>query len=334
MMVLQDIMIRHCTLLFYWFGTAFLAFGQPAAPLRLESRIELPGVNGRIDHLSVDIKSKRLFVAALGNHTLEVLDLNASRVVKSIPELAEPQGVLYDPATNKLFVACAGDGSTRIFDARSYQLLTTAHFSADADNLRYEPENRRVIVGYGEGALGMLDEKGNKAAEIRLDAHPESFQLESKGPRIFVNVPDRKEIEVADRRKGTVVARWPVTRAQKNFPMALDEAHGLLFTGCRAPARLLVLNLSDGKVIAEPPIVGDTDDLFYDSARQRVYVIGGEGFIDTLRQVDAGHYERIDRTKTAPGARTGLFVPAFNRLYVAVPHRGAQHAEVLVYETQ
>ena len=309
-----------------------MAAQEPKA-LALKARIDLSNVNGRIDHFSADVNGQRLFMSALGNHTVEVIDIQNGKRLRTLAELAEPQGVYYDPSTNRLFVACAKDGATKLFDTGKFQLLGAIRFSGDADNIRYDARSHRIIVGYGDGALGFLDSNGNKTGEIALDAHPESFQLEKAGTRVFVNVPDQKEIEVADLVKNTVVAKWPVTSALKNYPMALDESHHRLLIGCRAPARMLVIDTETGKQTASVEIVGDTDDLFYDAARSRVYVIGGQGLVDVLEQKDADHYDRVARLTTAPGARTGLFVPEWGKLFIAVPHRGEQRAEILVYET-
>jgi DNA-binding beta-propeller fold protein YncE len=322
----------------HWFAVFVLwsatATAQEVRFLSLAARIDLPNVDGRIDHFSADLKGGRLFVSALGNHTIEVLDLQSGKDIRSVPGLEEPQGVYYDSGTNRLFAACRKDGAVKIYDAGNFQLLTTVPFSGNADNLRYDSRARRVIVGYGDGALGFLGSDGKKSGEIALDAHPESFQLETAGTRVFVNVPDRREIEVADLAAGKVLARWPVTSALKNFPMALDERHHRLLVGCRAPARLLAIDTDSEKQVASAEIVGDTDDLFYDAARKRVYVIGGEGFVDVFAQRDADHYDRIARCPTAPGARTGLFVPTWNKLFVAVPHRAEQRAQILVFEAK
>jgi DNA-binding beta-propeller fold protein YncE len=310
-----------------------LVYAQPPKALKLSARIDLPGVNGRIDHLSADLKGQRVFLAALGNQTVEVLDVKNGRRLHTIPNLPEPQGVYYDAPTNRLFVACAKDGTTRVFDAGSFQFLETVHFSGDADNIRYDGRDQRIVVGYGDGALGLLDPSGKKLGDIPLDAHPESFQLEKTGTRTFVNVPDRKQIEVVDLARKTVIAKWPVTSALKNYPMALDEPHRRLLAGCRAPARMLVFDTENGKQTAALEIAGDADDLFYDAARNRVYVIGGEGFLDVFEQKSADQYERIEHIATASGARTGLFVPDWGKLFVAVPHRGEQRAEVLIFQT-
>jgi DNA-binding beta-propeller fold protein YncE len=309
-------------------------WAQEPQALTLKTRIELPHVNGRIDHFTADLKRQRLFVAALGNQTVEVLDIQVGKHLRSLTGLAEPQGLFYDPSTNRLFAACAKDGAVKIYDGSTLQLLDTVKFSGDADNVRYDARNRRVIVGYGDGALGFLDSNGKKAGEIALDAHPESFQLEKQGTRVFVNVPDRQEIQIADLAANKLVAKWPVTSAVRNYPMALDEAHHRLFIGCRSPARMLVLDTETGKQVASLDIVGDTDDLFYDAAKSRIYVIGGGGFVDAFEQKGADQYNRIAHISTAGGARTGLFVPEWGQLFVAVPHRGAQLSNILVYETK
>lgn len=321
-----------------------LAFGQEPSALSLKTRIALPTVNGRMDHFAVDVKGQRLFVSALGNHTVEILDVAGGKRLKTLTDLDEPQGLYFDAATNKLFVA-TGDGNARIYDGTSFQLLATVKFSDDADNIRYDARSRSVVVGYGgekalrsrpqgSGALAFLDANGKQTAEIVIDAHPESFQLERIGTRVFVNVPDKSEIQVADVPKTTILSRWPTTAARTCFPMALDEAHQRAFAGCRNPARLLVVDTTTGKTVASPEIVGDTDDLFYDAVRSRIYVIGGQGFIDVLHQQDADHYERIARYPTPPGTRTGLFVPEWGRLFAAVPHRGEQGCEIRVFETK
>src|SRR5437764_1247322 len=184
---------------------------QDKQMLSLTSRIELPNVNGRIDHFSADVRGKRLFMSALGNHTVEVLDVDSGKRLRTLTDLAEPQGVYYDPSTNRLFVACAKDGTTKVFDATAFQLLQTVKFSGDADNIRSDARGRRIIVGYGDGALGFLDSNGKKTGEIPLDAHPESFQLEKAGSRVFVNIPDRKEIQVVDLAKNSAIAKLTVT---------------------------------------------------------------------------------------------------------------------------
>jgi DNA-binding beta-propeller fold protein YncE len=310
-----------------------LAATAAQAQLRLEAAIPLPGVEGRIDHLAADVPGKRLFVAALGNNTVEVIDVAAGRRLRALAGLHEPQGIAFAPDLGRLFVANGGDGKVVIFDGRSLQRVGTAAYGGDADNLRYDAAARSIWAGYGEGGLGEIDAAtGKRLGDIALPAHPESFQLEKNGPRLFVNVPKTGRVIVIDRRQHAVMASWPVPGASANFPMALDESGGRLFVGCRKPAEVLVYDAATGKVAARFPCPGDTDDLFYDAARRRLYVGGGAGAISVFRC--EGGYERIAEIPTAAGARTSLFVPDLRRLYLAVPHRGAQQAEIRVYRAE
>ena len=180
------------------FGLSCPASGQESSALFLKTHIPLPNVNGRIDHLGVDVKGQRLFVAAVDNHTLEVVDLKSGQRIHTITDLAEPQGVFYDVSTNRLFVASAVDGVVKIYDGATFQVLATAKFPDDSDNIRHDPRGKRVIVGYagakqlrkraeGNGGLGFLDSDGNKTGDVVIDAHPESFRLEGSGNRIFVD---------------------------------------------------------------------------------------------------------------------------------------------------
>jgi hypothetical protein len=202
----------------------------------------------------------------------------------------------------------------------------------DADNVRYDSGARKVYVGYGNGALRVLDPAtGDSAGDIRLAGHPESFQLETRGTRIFVNVPSARHIAVVDRAKRAVVATWGVPGAQSNYPMALDETGRRLFVGARRPAMLLVYDVDSGKVVAKQPVGEDTDDIFFDTERKRLYVICGEGRIDIVRQQDPDRYSTEGTMHTAPRARTGLFVPEEGRLYVAAPAIGTSPARLLAY---
>jgi len=299
--------------------------------LRLEKEIPLPGVEGRIDHFSVNAPGKRIFIAALENGTVEVVDTVKGQRTTEIRGLKEPQGLYYDDATNRLYVASAGDGTLRIYDGISLALQSSIPFGDDADNVRYDESSGRIWVGYGNGGLGIVAAENN-AGEIALGSHPESFQLEHSGSRVFVNVPKEFGVAVVDRTKHAVISKWGLDWTFGNYPMALDESEKRLFVGCRIPARLVILDTDSGRVVAKLPIVGDTDDLFFDPTRHLIYVIGGEGAVDVFRMDNPNHYEHVGRTTTAAGARTGLFVPALDRLFVAVPNRGSQTAKLLVYQ--
>jgi len=320
-----------------------LASGQESQALTLTTHIPLPNVKGRIDHASVDLKGQRLFVAAVANHRLEVIDLRSDQRVRTITDLEEPQGVYYDAATNRLFVACGGDGVTNVYDGTTFKLIASHKFPDDADNIRYDARSKQVIVGYAgakhlrkreeaTGGLGFLDTNGKLIREIVIDAHPESFRLEEKGTRLFVNVPDKQEIEVVDLAKSAVVARWSVTASKNKFPMSLDEAHHRLIVGAWMPPRLLVFDTESGKQVASAELAGNSEDLFYDASKGRVYVLTQMGFLEVFQQKDPDHYDQIARYPTPPGTGTGLFVPEMEKLFVAV--RGEPKAEIRVYETK
>jgi len=311
-------------------GMAVVArIGCPAEPLRLVRSIPLAKVVGRIDHLAVDVEGRRLFVAALGNNTVEVIDLAAGKVVESVGGLHEPQGVAFLKDAGVIVVASGDDGTCRLFDSKTFRLRKTIDLHSDADNVRFDPRENRLYVGFGKGGIAEIDvAEKERAADIKLSGHPESFQLETKGRRIFVNVPEARQIAVICRKPGKVEATWPVVDAQANFPMALDEEHHRLFVGCRTPAKVLVYDTESGKVLSSFVTVGDTDDLFYDGQVRRLYACGGEGFIFVHQQKDDGHFTELARIPTAAGARTALFVPTLARLFVAVPPRGSQAAEL------
>lgn len=302
-------------------------------PLRLEEKIPL-NVAGRIDHMSADVKGNRLFMAALGNNTVEVIDLVAGKVTRSLKGFHEPQGLYYQAGGDRLYIANGETGKLDVLDGRTFAPIRSYDFNGDADNVRFDAASKEVYVGYGNGALGVINaELGSRVGDTMLTAHPESFQLEASGPLIFVNVPNAENVTVVDRRTRTVKAKWPVT-AKSNFPMALDEANHRLFVGCRKPPKLVVFDTRSGKEVASLDIVSDTDDLFYDAALKRIYVSGGAGAVTVLQQKDADHYEEIANIPTAPRARTSLFVPDLKRLYVAVPHQGKQASELLVFTVQ
>jgi YVTN family beta-propeller protein len=280
--------------------------------------------------MEVDPVGKRLFVAALGNGTLEVLDVGADKRITSIGGLKEPQGVAYLPFLHRIVVAMGG-GAVAAFDDGTYQRTATMPNMGDADNLRYDAAAGQLYLGYGEGALGVIDPSSLKlVASIPVGGHPESFRLEEGGPRIFVNVPDTREILVVDRQQRSIAKRIPLGGVASNYPMSLDESGHRLFVGVRQPARLLVFDTLSGSPIAAVPCVGDTDDLFYDSRRDRVYVIGGEGFVDVFDAAASGKYDRIERIATRPGARTGLWSNELDRLFVAWPRRDGRPAEIHV----
>jgi DNA-binding beta-propeller fold protein YncE len=317
---------------------AFVAAAAPrvaqvaeSAPLQLVTKIPLGEVKGRIDHMAVDLARQRLFVAELGNDSVGIVDLKASQVSDRIRGLKEPQGVGYVGSNDTLYVANAGDGTVRLFRAQGLKEAGSIPLGEDADNVRIDSSRNQVFVGYGRGALAIIDPDNNrKVADIALDGHPESFRLESGGSRIFVNVPDAHTIAVADRERGGVAARWATGRAGENYPMALEEASGRVLVVFRKPATLAAFSMQDGARVATAETCKDSDDVFVDPKRHRVYVSCGEGYLDIF-EPQGGGFRRTAHLPTAPGARTSLFVPELDRLFLAIRAGTAGKAAIWVY---
>lgn len=308
-------------------------------PLILDRIIAVPGADGRFDHMAVDAKTGRVFAAVYGNDTVAVLDVHRSREIHSIRGgLDEPQGVAYLPDLNRIVVTNSGDGSCKIFDGTTYQLLASIKFADDADQLRYDSARHLIYVGYGDGAIGTIDALTNKITgeSFELGAHPESFQLEQSGPRIFVNLASEDEVVVIDRNTHKL-EKWKLAGAGTNFPMALDEKHRRLFVAARRPATLLVLDMDTGREVARLPGAADSDDMWYDATRTRIYVPGGEGLIFVYQQIDADHYTLLAKVPSEIGGRTSAYfgqVGKHNSLYLAVPGRSNRGAELWAYETR
>jgi DNA-binding beta-propeller fold protein YncE len=308
---------------------------QNARPLKLEQTIALPGVEGRIDHFAFDAAGERLFVCALGNNTVEVLDLRKGERIHSITGLGAPQGVAYIPELNRIFVANDKAGICKTYDGKSFQQISELNLKDDADNVRYDSSTKQIYVGFNEGGLGIINAtNGKQVGSVKLSAHPEAFELEKHGNRIFVNVPNARHVAVIDREKGEVIATWKTDLTLGNFPMALDETNHRLFIGCRLPSKLLVLNSDSGDIVAKVDISGDPDEVFFDNKRHRIYAVCGAGKIDIIDQVGANSYKTSAKVDTAEGARTGFFVADRDRLFVAVPHRGSQQAEIRAYQIE
>jgi YVTN family beta-propeller protein len=299
----------------------------------LIASISLPDVSGRIDHLSFDSKHQIIFVAALGNNTIEVIDLKNKKVIHTIKDLHEPQGVVFipDAATGgAIFVANGDNGECIFFDANNYRQLSSVDLKDDADNVRYDAETNLIYVGYGSGGIAIINATTMKeVVSIKLDGHPESFQLAKKQNRLYINVPDANEIEVADLTTHSIIAKWKNTNASSNFPMALDENNNRLFIGCRSPARLRMINTETGKDITSIKCSGDADDVFYNPADSLVFVSAGKGFIDVFKAGKA--LQHIDHIATSSGARTSLLLSSQKKFLLAVPARFGSPAAVWVY---
>jgi DNA-binding beta-propeller fold protein YncE len=304
------------------------------APLQLIQKIPVPGVAGRIDHFTAYPKRRLLIFAALGNNTVEVVNTFQGKVVQTLKGLDEPQGVLYVPGFDKIFVANAGNGNVKVFDGKTFVLRKSIPLGeeADTDNVRWDEGSKRVFVGI-VGGIAMIDAATETHVGKDLKGsggHSESFQLEKKGSRVFVNVPDDDSVvNVIDRKTGELVAKWGLNGAKANYPMALDEDDHRLFVVTRRPPLMIALDTDTGKEVARVPVGGACDDAYFDADRKRIYTLGGEGFISAIQQNDPDHYTLIANIPTTVGVRTGIFFGT--SLYVGVPAEGLEPAQVWNY---
>lgn len=313
-------------------GLLLAGRGLAADPaLVLEAKIPLGKVQGRIDHMAVDADRGLLYVAELGNDSVAIVDLASRNVVHRIDGLREPQGLAYHTASGTLYVANGGDGSLRLFQASDFSPIGSIELGFDADNIRYDRWRDRIVVGHGKGALAIIDPATRrKTGDLPLPAHPESFQFDETGNRIFVNLPDAGQIAGLDAVTGKNVTLFEGAGANANFAMAVDdEAHRVVIL-FRSPARLVSFDTATGMRQASVETCRDADDVFVDANRRRVYVSCGEGAIDVFGR-DGQSYAWLARVPTVSGARTSLLVPATDRLYLGVRATASEPAAIWVF---
>src|ERR1700680_778828 len=318
-----------------------LTVAQDKEPLHLVQTIPCPNVKGHLDHMDVDVKGKRLFVAGLENGTFEVVDVDIGKWARSIPGFKKAQGALFVPELNKLFLASGDDGMLRIFRGDTLELLESIHLEPGPNRVVYEPKSKLVYVGYGGkdagkdyGEIGIIDARQDKhVGDIKVVAHPSELLLD-KGKTLFVFVSIASKVQVIDTDKREVLSTWPVT-SQRPGDAAFDGSTSRLFIGTRAPAEMVVMDSKSGKEVAHLPTPEGMDGVYFDAARKRVYVSGGRdlpvGFVCVYQQRDADHYETIGKIPTRGGAGTSFWSPELDRYYVAAPASEKEQAAILVY---
>ena len=313
---------------------------QAVAPFQLVRTIALDSVSGRFDHLAIDSASNRLFIAATGNHSVEVIDLRTDKVQQSITGLGKPHGLAWIPSTESLYVADGTLAELRVYRGSPLALVGTIKLSDDADDMVYDEANHLLFVGHGgsdaanPARVAVVDTTTFKLiANVPVASHPEALDIDPQTGRVFVNVADSNEVAVLFSPSAQVIAHWKLISAADNVPLAFDVERQSLYIACRKPGIVIALNAATGKEISNAPTADGADDLFYDAASRRVYVITGSGEVDAFQVDDAQLLHPIGVQHTAAGAKTALFVPAQHLLYVGVPGAGAKHAEIRVFAT-
>jgi DNA-binding beta-propeller fold protein YncE len=314
---------------------------RATSPLTLQPAIALPAGTGKFDHFAFDLNTTRLFIAATGNHSVEVLDLHAGKVTESLTGISKPHGLAWVAATGLLYAADGTQGDLKIFGGSPLNQAASIKLSEDADDMVYDAKSKLLYVGHGgsdaanPAGIAVIDTTSQKLlTNLPVAAHPEGLEIDNARDRIFVNVAGNAEVVVIDGASHTQTASWKLTSARDNVPLSYDAEHEVLFVACRTPARLLILDASSGRELANLPSHEGADDLFYDPEMRRVYLIAGSGAIDVY-DIDAGKTVRsVGAIPTSPGAKTGLLVASQHALFVGAPATGARQAEILHYSTR
>jgi WD40 repeat protein len=300
--------------------------GEQSGKQVIEKQIILKSLSGRIDHMAVDLVHQRLFICALGNNTLEIADYNSGNYLHTI-KIEEPQGVIYILSTDRFIVTSGGNGTCNMYDGKTYKLLSSITGLPDADNIRYDSVNQKIYVGYGGGAIAQIDAVHfTKTGEITLPTHPESFQIDQN--RIYINIPGKDLIAFGDISKMTFTAVWSLQSTASNFPMDIDRKNKRLFIGCRNPAKILIYDLNSENYTGSLKCDGDIDDIYYDKKADKIFASCGAGYLDVYKQDSTNHYVLSKQISTARGARTSLFVPELQTLFLACPAKGDAYAHI------
>jgi hypothetical protein len=326
------IIVLFCFVFFFSGCKGQKPFGENQ--LIRQSIIPMLGVTGRIDHMDINLNEKIIYVAALGNNSLEIVDITKGKTLHSIKGLDEPQGVVYVPQQKEIFVANGGNGDCYFYNANSFEKTATIHLSSDADDVRYDSISELIYVGYGEGGIAVIDARSHKqTGEIKLAAHPEGFQLDKKLNKIYINVPNVHQIAVSDLSSFKIITKWNTGDHQANFPMTIDTIDHIVLVGYRSPSRLVAMDENSGAILATSNLVSDVDDIFFDEAERKIYASGGGGFI-TIYQWQKHEIKQVAKISTRDGTRTSLLIPALKLFILAARANGSKPAELQVFKTR
>jgi DNA-binding beta-propeller fold protein YncE len=331
--------MRSVFLLLACFAT-ITAGAQTPAGLNFDRTIQLSGVSGKFDHFAVDLAGHRLFAAATGNHSVEVVDLNTDKVVQSITGLGKPHGLAWVASSGSLYVADGTLAELRAYKGSPLALAGKIDLSDDADDMAYDSATQTLFVGHGgsDGAnparIALVDTaKFTLVADLPVASHPEALELDPAGGRVFANLADSNEIAVLSTASRKIETTWKLENASDNVPVAYDGSASIVYVACRKPPTLLAVDARTGRQVSKAPSGAGADDLFFDAALHRLYLISGAGEVDAYDTDPSGTLGTASVTRTESGAKTALFVPALRSLFVGVPGVGGHPAEIRVFHT-
>jgi DNA-binding beta-propeller fold protein YncE len=317
------------------------ASAQPQAPLQLVTKLTMPtSVHGKFDHLGIDEKGSRLFVAAESVHQVLVFDLKSGKYLRSINDVEIPHAIFVREDRNRIYVTDGGAGALKVFDGTTYSLLKTIPLKLDADSIGYDPATHLLYIDNGGGdahesfsMLSVVDTtRDEKVADIKIDGDTlEAMALEKSTEKMYVNNPAKNQVEELNRKSRSVIASWPVTMGKRNVAMALDEAGHRLFVASRS-GNISAFDTSAGKEIQSMPIGKGVDDLAFDPASKRVYApCGGDGLIYVYQESGKDQYTLAGKVPSGPGGKNALLDKSLGRYFVIVPPQGATAGTVNAY---
>lgn len=333
-------MYRTAVLILSLAGAVSVAAAENGGTLTLVKTIALPSVEGRFDHFAYDGDGDRLFVAATGNHSVEIVNVKTGKVVDSIRGLGKPHGLAWIPEEGKLFVADGSLAALKVYTGSPLKEVASLTLSADADDMIYDATSKMLYVGHGgsdaaiPGRIAVVNVRDNSLVDnLPVAAHPEALEIDPSGKRVFANIADSGEIVVIDSKTHSIKATWKLSRAKDNVPAAYDADDHALLVGCRKPARSVSVDVGTGMEVSDLPSAAGADDLFYDARQHRAYLITGSGTVDVYQVAPDKSLKALDSVSTRQGAKTGLLVPSLRVLFVAVPATSTEPAEIRMYST-
>jgi DNA-binding beta-propeller fold protein YncE len=326
-----------CSIFFVAFTVQ--ANAQEKQLLKLAATTPLPGFSGDFDHFGVDLKGNRLFLTAEEHQSVEVFDLQTGKRIHSITGFEEPHALVYLPDSDRLIATDGNEkaGMVRLVSGKDYKILDTIKLLPNVDAAVFNPVNQYYYVEVGGGAqakthlLSIIDTKTFKhVGDITLPGNrSEAMAIDRAGKKMYVNLTGAEKVGVVDLDARKIIAEWAVPDAHVQNSMALDEPNHRLFIATRQPAKFFVYNTDTGKVVTVLPCAETNDDMWFDAARKRIYVTGSDT-ASIFEQQDADHYRHVAEVPTGFRARTSVFVPSLNRLYVAVSAKGKPDAKMSV----
>lgn len=319
------------------------ALHAPSAPITQVQKDAMPAsVQGKFDHLGIDLRGNRLFAAAEGAHQVLVFDLRTGKYLRSIDGIQIPHAILVRQDLDRIYITDGGAGEVRIYDGRTYRLLKKVALKVDADSIGYDPQTKLLYVDNGGGdahenysMLSVIDTTGGtKVADIRIDGDTlEAMALEEGSERMFVNDAAQNKVVVLNRKTRQVTATWPVTMGKRNVAMALDQAHHRLFVACR-DGKLVIFDTQSGKELQALEIGGGVDDASFNPATGRVYAqCGKDGSTWIYQEEGADHFRLLANVPEGTNAKNSLLETEMNRYFVIVPPTSG-HGFIDVFATE